>query len=243
MDEIVCQVNDGIKLIQKQGGHLFGSDAFLLSAFIRAHRDACAVELGAGSGIISLLCVNRGRFSHVDALEVQPEMADIARRNVELNAMWDRVTVRNIDLREFRGQADVVFSNPPYIKSDSGVHNPDSAKNASRREIYGGLDDFISCASRVLVYGGSFYCVWRPDRLCDLICAMRRHGIEPKRLCTVYPTPDARPCLVLCEGRRGGNEGSLFMTPPFVLKNGDDDTDDCKYVYERGEFGERFTRP
>lgn len=242
-NESVIRVNDNIQLIQRDGGHTFGTDAYLLSAFVRPKKQGRALELGAGTGIISLLCAARSRFDHIDALEVQPEMADIAARNVTLNSMDDRVTVHHTDLREWHGEYDAVFSNPPYIKADAGHHNPDSTKNASRREIFGGLDDFVSCASRCLKFGGSFYCVWRPDRLADLFGAMRAHAIEPKRVTFVYPDTAHQCALVLCEGRRSGGAGSLFITPPFILNDEMGESEDCKYVYERGEFGERFRKP
>jgi len=243
MEERTVRVNDGISMIETRSGQLFGTDAYLLSAFVPPARGK-AVELGAGSGIISLLCAGRGRFGHIDSVEIQPEMADLARRNVALNGLGERISVVNADLREYRGKADVVFANPPYMKNGAGVENPDGIKNASRREIFGGISDFTACAARLLGSGGTFACVWRPERLSDLIVSMRACGIEPKRLITVYPRAEARPCLVLCEGRKGGGEGSLFMAPPFILnlENGEM-TGDCKYVYERGEFGDKFKRP
>ena len=243
MDETVTRVNDGIELIQRTDGQLFGTDAFLLYAFVRPMPTKRAVELGAGSGIVSLLCAQKGKFAHIDAVEIQPEAAGLARRNAEHNGLCDRVTVCETDLREYKGRADAVFTNPPYIRAGAGVHNPDGIKNVSRREIFGGIDDFVSCAARTLSHGGYFYCVWRPDRLTDLLDCMRRRGIEPKRLMHIYPRPDAAPCLVLAEGRMGGRPGAMFVTPPFIINADGRQTDDCNEVYERGEFGERFVKP
>ena len=243
MRETVTRLNDGIELIQKSGGQMFGTDAFLLYAFVRPTPKKKAVELGAGSGIVSLLCAAKGKFSHIDALEIQPEMAEIARRNVDHNRLSDAVSVIGADLREYKGKADAVFTNPPYIKYGAGVHNPDGVKNISRREVCGGIEDFAACASRLLSHGGYFYCVWRPDRLTDLLDAMRSRGIEPKRLINVYPEPDAAPCLVLVEGRRGANPGALYITPPFILNRDGRPTEECREVYERGEFGGRYLKP
>ena len=243
MNESVTYVNDGISLIQKDGGHLFGTDAYLLSAFVRPAPGKTAAELGAGSGIISLLCAQKGRFAHIDAVEVQSETAELAVRNVKLNGLEDKITVHCADVREYRGAADAVFTNPPYIRSDAGVHNPDSQKNASRRELFGGIGDFTACAARLMQEGGAFFCVWRPDRLADLFESMRVSGIEPKRLILVFPEPSSAPCLALVEGRRGGRRGSLFVAPPFVLNENGIQTADCRLVYEKGEFGERFIRP
>ena len=240
--ESIIRVNDNIQLIQRDGGHTFGTDAYLLSAFILPKSSGRALELGAGTGIISLLCAARGRFMHIDALEVQPEMADIAKRNVVLNGFEDKVEIHHTDVREWRGEYDAVFSNPPYIKADSGHHNPESTKNASRREIFGTVYDFVACASRCLKFGGAFYCVFRPDRLCDLFEYMRSCSIEPKRVINIYPGTAHQCSLVLVEGRRGGGKGSLFVAPPFLMNGPDGESEECKYVYERGEFGERFRK-
>ena len=243
MGEIITRVNEGIELIEREGGQLFGTDAFLLYAFARPMPKKRAVELGAGSGIVSLLCAQKEKFAHIDAVEIQPEMAELARSNAERNGLSEKVSVACADLREWQGRADAVFCNPPYVKSGAGIHNPDGVKNVSRREIYGGIDDFCACAARTLNHGGYFYCVWRPDRLTDLFDSMRRRGIEPKRLINVYPEPDAPTCLVLVEGRRGGNPGALFIAPPFILNSGGIPTSECNEVYERGEFGGQYKRP
>jgi len=246
MDEVRTRVNDDIELIQKSGGHLFGTDALLLAAFVDGAPGGNAVELGAGSGIISLLLAKRGKFAHIDAIEIQPDMADIAARNVRINGLEDRINVVNSDLRAYKPspqmKCDAVFCNPPYIRENDGRHNPDPAKNASRREIFGTFDDFCSCAARLLNYGGPFYCVWRPERLGDLVDSMRRHSIEPKRAIFVYPDKSSAPCLVLCEGRRSGKSGSLYITAPFILTENGSQSADCAQVYERGEFCERYKR-
>ena len=243
MEETVTRVNDGLELIQKRGGHLFGTDAYLLYAFVRPAPERTAVELGAGCGIVSLLCAQNGKFAHIDAVEIQPEMAETARKNVALNRLSGLIDVCETDLRLYRGSAGAVFANPPYIKRDAGIHNPDGVKNVSRREMFGGLGDFAACASRILSDGGRFYCVWRPDRLTDLLETMRKHGIEPKRLINVYPEPGSAPCLVLAEGVKGAKPGSLYVTPPFILSDGGKPTAECNEVYERGEFGGGYLKP
>ncbi len=240
-DETLTRVNENIELIQKKSGLTFGTDAYLLSAYTKPKVKGVACDFGAGTGIISLLCAARGRFGKIYAVEVQEEFADVICRNVTHNGFEDKIEVVQGDVRELKLEADVVFTNPPYMKSGNGRANQADAKNIARHELNGDIGEFCRAASRVLKYGGYFYCVYRPDRLCDLICAMRENDVEAKRITFVYPTKDHKPCLVLVEGKKGGGS-SAFVTPPLILSEGGKDTEDIKYIYEKGEFGDKFQR-
>ena len=127
-DETITEINDGLRLIEKRDGLTFGTDAYLLAAFMREKKNAVAMDMGAGTGIISLLCAVRGKFKKVFCVEVQESFADIIERNAELNGLSDKIEVLCRDVRELahadtQGEVDVVFSNPPYMKSDSGKRN------------------------------------------------------------------------------------------------------------------------
>lgn len=77
----------GLRILQKEQGFRFGMDAVLLSSFVRAEsRDRCA-DFGTGTGILPLLLAGMGRAKSVDAFEIQPDMADMARRSVLLNGL------------------------------------------------------------------------------------------------------------------------------------------------------------
>ncbi len=230
----MTHVNDNIELIQKNDGLTFGTDAYLLSCYMRDAKSSVAVDFGCGTGIISLLCAARNKFAKIYAVDVQAEFCDIAKRNAELNSLSDRIEVLCSDVRELKLEADVVFTNPPYMKSDSGRPNTVSAKNAARHEVHGDIYDFLSSASKVLKYGGLFYAVYRPDRLCDLISAMRESGIEPKRMTFVHADAQHIPSMVLVEGKKSAKP-SLYITKPLML-----DGEDIKSVYERGAFGDEF---
>ncbi|MBE6574531.1 MAG: methyltransferase domain-containing protein [Ruminococcaceae bacterium] len=240
-DETLTRVNENIELIQKKQGLTFGTDAYLLYAYMKEQRSSVAVDVGCGTGIISLLCAAKGKYSKIYAVDVQREFCDVARRNAEHNSLDNIVEVVHSDVRELRLEADVVFTNPPYMRSDSGRANISSAKNIARHEIFGGISDFVDSASRILKFGGLFYAVYRPDRLCDLICAMREGGIEPKRMTFVHATSDHEPSMVLVEGKKGAKP-SVILTKPLILNDKNGETEDVKYIYERGEFGEQFCK-
>ncbi len=246
-DERIDEVDNKISLIQKKNGFSYGTDAVLLAAYIRKMGKKKAVEFGSGTGIVSLLCEEYGKLGEIFAVEIQDEYYDLLSRNVKYNKSCVKPIksdVRTLSCEMFGGEVDVVFSNPPYMKTDSGKSNTDLGKNTARHEVEGGIADFCKAASRILKHGGLFYCVYRPDRAIDLICAMRENRLEPKRMTFVYPYVGARACLVLIEAKKGANS-SLFTTKPFIIFNketekNDDETDDMKKVYGECDMCDEF---
>ncbi len=243
-NERLDKVNDNISLIQRKNGLTFGTDALLLAAYISRH-GKIACELGSGTGIISLLLLQRKKTDKIYAFELQEEFSSLTFKNAVLNGLEDKLTVINKDVREASSsniecEADLVFTNPPYMKMGAGLCNRYDEKNIARREVFGTISDFCLCAKRLLKFGGRFYCVYRPDRLAELIYSMRAASIEPKRLTFVHTESDAPPSLVLIEGRLGAGE-ELCVTRPLIVytdQSHDEYTDDLKYIYENGSFPE-----
>ena len=134
-DERLDEVNERITLIQKKDGLTFGTDAYLLAAFIRPKKHARAVELGAGTGIISFLLVTKDKLGSTVMAELQPEFADLCERNAALNHLSDRAKTLCVDVRDLSParlgyECDLVYSNPPYMRTDSGLPNRSSAKTS-----------------------------------------------------------------------------------------------------------------
>ena len=244
-------INENITLYQNEGSLAYGTDAYLLSAYMRRQTKERACEFGAGSGVISLLAAARGNFSHITGLEIQPNIAEIAARNVEINGFSEKIDIVCRDIREkdasMNGAFGVVFSNPPYMTATSGKLGKNDADSASRHELNGGIDDFAEAAFRLLKYGGLFYAVYRPDRLAELLFACKLHALEPKRMTLVYPTENHVPCLVLLEAKKNGAPG-IFVTKPLMIyqsgkpQTNENYTDDMKYIYKNGAFHELYQR-
>jgi tRNA1(Val) A37 N6-methylase TrmN6 len=242
-NEKLTEVNENIKLIQKKNGLTFGTDAFLLASFVKAQKSGIAVELGGGTGIISLLCASREKFKTIYCAEIQKDFADIITRNASLNNLDNKVIsicddVRNLKSASIGCEVDAVFSNPPYMKVDSGKRNDYDEKFIARHEVFGEIFDFCACAKRLLKHGGSFYCVWRPDRLIDLICAMRENNLEPKEMCFVHANTKSAPSMVLVRAKKGASASVVVSEPLFL--NLDDNakmlTERAKKIYEECNF-------
>ena len=242
-NERLDEVNDKIKLIQDTDGLTFGTDALLLAGYIRG-KFKDALEIGGGTGIISMLVATRGKAEHIDCVEVQSDFYELIRRNLELNALEDRITAVHSDIRELKARKEysLIFTNPPYMRADSGRANISTKKNIARHEVAGTISELIKSAGRLLKYGGSFYAVYRPDRLIDLLLAMREGGIEPKRITAVHADAESAPSMVLVEGKRGGNPG-LNYTKPLILHESAEHRGygcDGSYIMENGLFPECF---
>ena len=247
-DEIQTKINSELTLTQSAKGLTFGTDAYLLSAFVKGSTRAVAVDLGSGTGVIPMLCATRNKFKKCFAVEVQPTFAEIIKKNVECNGLSDKITPLCSDLRDVKSttlgcEVDIVTANPPYMKLDSGKRNEHDEKFIARHEVFGNIGDFCACASRILKHGGKFYTVWRPDRLCDLIFSLRENRLEPKRITFVHATKDSEPSMVLIQSIKGGASGSI-VTRPLILHD-DKDTAaknilsfDAQRIYDTCSFDE-----
>ncbi len=244
-DERIDRVNEDILLIQKKNGLTFGTDALILAAFIKPSPRSTAIDFGAGSGIISFLCAARKKFNKIYSVEVQKSFCDIISRNIANNSFSKNVFVINKDVRELTYndlgfEADVIFSNPPYMRTGSGKQNDSSEKAIARHEVLGNIEDFCKSAAKNLKHGGLIYFVYRPERLAELFCAMTSAKIEPKRLCLVHPDHASPPSLILVEGKKGANADIKIMKPLFMYSDTShtEYTEDFQYIYDNGNFKE-----
>lgn len=235
--ERIDKVNEQISLISKTDGLTFGTDAFLLASYIRPQPKARAVELGTGTGIVSMLLAARSRLSEIHAIEVQEDFASLAERNVSLNSLEEKIKVIHSDIREVRvrdigGEVDVVFTNPPYMRTESGKRNESDHKYIARHEVFGDISDFCSSASALLKHGGRFYCVWRPDRLSDLMKAMAACRLEPKSMVFVHADAESEPSMALVCATKGGASG-MRVLPPLMLHSVDSRAESARGMSER----------
>lgn len=212
----------GYRIIQDPDKFCFGTDAVILADFARAKPGERVMDLCSGNGVIPILMLARYPKAAYTALEIQPEMAAMARRSMELNAVEDRISVLQGDLREIKTMGirphsfHVVTVNPPYMKTENPkLLNDTPAVQIARHEICCNLQDVMEAASHLLMSKGRFYMVHRPQRLAEIFEAMQRVNIEPKGLQLVHPYIDKEPTQVLIEGvYQGGRE--MRIKPPLI---------------------------
>lgn len=235
VDDLQC---GGLRLIQKKTGFRFGVDAVLLANFADVRPRDGVIDLGTGTGIIPVLLAGKTEAARLVGLEIQPDMAEMAGRSVILNALSERVEIICGDIRNSAdifnaGEFRVVTANPPYMKAGGGLLNPLDTKAISRHEIACTLEDVVKAAAKLLTAGGQLAMVHRPERLVDIACAMRGHGIEPKYLRLVHPSPHKKPNLVLIKGLKGGRAELKMLEPLYVYDDKGRYTEEINRIYKR----------
>lgn len=230
----------GYKILQKKSGFKFGIDAVLATFYAECCIKASdsVIDFGTGSGIIAILIAAHSMASRVVGVEIQKDIADMAKRSVVLNNIGDRVEILNEDLRNIsslylRGTFDHVVSNPPYKRMGSGIINDHDSKALSRHEVLCTLEDVVIQGSFLLKPGGFFTLVQRPERLNDIIELMRRNKLEPKFIRFVYPSINKPPVLVLVRGVKDG-KSFLKVEKPLIIYNEDGNyTEEINEIYSR----------
>ena len=212
---------NGYRIIQNEKAFCFGMDAVLLSGYAVVKPGERALDLGTGTGIIPILLEAKTAGSHFTGLEIQPEMAEMARRSVDYNGLEDKVDIVTGDIKEaaeiFKPAFfDVITTNPPYMLADHGLRNPDDSKAIARHEVLCTLDDILRESMRLLQDKGRFYMIHRPFRLTEILTKMHEYKIEPKRIQFIHPYIDKEPTMVLVEGMRGAKP-RVTIEPPIIM--------------------------
>ena len=191
------------------------------------------MDLGTGTGIIPLLLAAKTKAGHIDALEIQEEVSQMAQRSVELNCLEDKISIINADLVDYKTnvQYNVVVCNPPYKTAQTGLLNTSDKLKISRHEICCTLHDVVKTASRILKPFGRFALIHRPERLADIIFEMRTNKVEPKRIRYIHSYGDDAPVMVMVEGRKCAKP-YIKTEPPLVIYNKDGSyTDEIIRIY------------
>ena len=229
----------GLKIIQNEKGFCFGMDSVLLSDFAKNMKNNSTVlDLGTGTGIIPILLCGKTNLKKVVGIEIQKDVANMAKRSSQLNNLQDRFEVVNtniIDLKNIyeKQSFDVIVTNPPYKKENTRITNENEAKLISRHEITANLEDFISISKDLLKDKGEFYMVHRPERLVDILSLMRKYKIEPKILKFVSPNKNKEPNLILVKGIKNANSFLKIEKNLYVYNEDGKYTNEILKIYNK----------
>lgn len=228
---------NNLKIIQNKDWFCFGIDSVLLSGFAsEIHKNSKILDLGTGTGILALLLSQKVEGSKITGVEVQKEVADMAKRSIELNKLEDRIEILNINVKEIAKDNlfDAAITNPPYKENGTGLVNENNVKLISRHEIEGNLEDFIKAASKALKDKGSMYMVNRPERIIDIFENCRKYKLEPKELQIVYSKVNSKPSLVLIKATKNANRYLKMREPLYIYKESGEYTEEILKIYGKG---------
>lgn len=233
IDDLQC---GGLKIIQDIKGFCFGMDAVLLANYCDIKTNSTVVDLGTGTGIIPLLIWGKNKVKKIYGIEIQEEVAEMAKRSMKINGLSDSIEILNIDLKDAPkilgvNKFDVVTSNPPYMVAGTGIINPEDKKAISRHEVLCSLNDVIKTASRLLKHNGRFFMVHRPHRIVDILISLREYKLEPKSIRFVHPKVGEKPNLVLIKSIKAAKPELKFEKPLYVYNDDGTYTDEIYEIY------------
>ena len=216
---------DNLKIIQNSDGFCFGIDSVLLSDFAKnMKKNSVVVDIGTGTGIISILLSKKANIKKIYGVEIQEEVADMASRSVILNGLTDKIGIRNDDIKNIKdympnNTVDCIVSNPPYKKIDAGIKNENEKLLISRHEVKCSLHDVAEISSKLLKDKGELYIVHKAERLVDIITTFRKFKLETKVIQLIQARPDSNPNLVLVKAVKNGGEFLKFEKTIIIYKS------------------------
>ena len=229
----------GLKIIQNKNGFCFGIDSVLLSDFAKEiKKDSRVLDLGTGTGIISILLCGKTKLKEIIGVEIQEEVYEMAKRSSELNNLENKFKLINEDIKNLSklfpaNSFDAIVTNPPYKKENTGLISDDETNLISRHEIMCNIEDIAKQASFLLKSNSSIYMVHRPDRLADILEALRKYKLELKIIRFIYPKIEKEPNLVLIKATKGAKQ-FLKMEKPLIVYNQDGTyTDEMLEIYNK----------
>ena len=227
-----------LKIIQNKKWFCFGIDSVLLANFAKnIKKDSYVLDLGTGSGIMPTLLCGKTELKKVVGIEIQKDVCDMAKRSIELNKINEKFeiicdSILNLNKYFEKQTFDVVITNPPYKKKNTGIINPDEPKMIARHEITANLEDFIRVAKDMLKDKGEFYMVHRTERLVDIFELMRKYKIEPKEIRFIFSNKNGEPKMVMIKGVKNAKSFLKIYPNLYIYDEKGNYTHEVKEIYE-----------
>jgi tRNA1(Val) A37 N6-methylase TrmN6 len=215
-----------LRLRQPRSGHRAGHDAILLAAAASARQGDRVIEFGAGIGAAGLALARRVAGIRLALVEIDPELAALARANAVANAIAADVHVLDVagGAEAFAAAgllpdgADLVLMNPPFNDPVRHRASPDQARRRAHLAAADTLSAWVHAARRILKSGGVLTMIWRADGLAEVLAALSR-GFGSLAIQPVHGEA-ARPAIrVLVRAVKGGR-APIRILPGLLLNDG-----------------------
>jgi tRNA1Val (adenine37-N6)-methyltransferase len=236
-----------IQLYQHKTGYRFSADAVLLASFVSTARIRKIADFGAGSGIIGIILAKKYPSAEITLIELQESLVKLAEKNALLNGLDKRVKVVHTDIRGLQPGSpkdplfgnkhvhtfDLVVSNPPFRKTNTGFISPSDERASARHELSLPISAIMKPAFSLLKHHGKLCIIHLPERLAEVMEAMRRHCLEPKRLRFIHTNETSEAKMVLIEAVKEGKMGLKVERPLYLYKSEGIYTDEVRSIYGR----------
>jgi tRNA1Val (adenine37-N6)-methyltransferase len=226
-----------LQLYQSKSGYRFSADAVLLSSFVSMQRAKKIADLGAGSGVIGFLLARKYPSAHITLVELQESLVRNAEKNAELNGLADRVSVVHQDIKKMKfGPTvlhcyDLVVSNPPFRKTKTGLISPSDERAMARHEIHLPIATLTRAAFSMLKHHGRFCVIHLPERLAEVMAAMRQSNLEPKRIRFAHSNTESEAKMVLIESVKEGKPGLIVEPPLYMYDQAGQYSEEMRAIY------------
>lgn len=203
LDDLQC---NNLKILQYTDGYCFSSDAVLLANMVKCSPGDTVVDFGCGNGVISLLLTAKTPCKKVIGIEFQPEVAELAKQNVKLNNLEEKIDIICDDIANApsilgKESVQIVVCNPPYFSLSSGEQRECRQIALSRHESTCDLQGIIKSAADILKFSGEFYIIHKTSRMAEVITYCSQNKLIPKTLTLIYPkiSKDADTFVLRCK--------------------------------------------
>lgn len=208
----------------------FGIDSILLANFSKMKKNKSLIDIGSGSGILSLACSSYYNLSKVFSIEIQKEKANLLKENIKLNGI-NNIEVVNEDLNKVNFSnnfCDYIITNPPYYKKGANIKNEKKEFLLSRQEIKMNLSDIFRFSNKCLKDKGKLFMIHKPERLVDII--KESGNLKLKRIKFVQSKAFEKPVFVLMEFVKNANDGLKFENPLIIYDENNNYTKEVKEI-------------
>jgi len=227
-----------LKLLQKEKGYRSSLDPILLADFISAENGDRIIDLGTGNGIIAVLLALRYAKTTVIGIDIQNSLIELARKNVKLNNLQERVEIKNLDIRDVNKSLasesfDIVVGNPPYRKHKKGRLNPDPEKALARHELEITLDEYLKASKYLVKNKGKIILIYHPSRLMELLNEFEHLNIRSCRIQFIHSRIDKEAKMVMVEGIKNGKNDTTILKPLIVYEKIGEYSQEIRDIYKR----------
>lgn len=178
-----------------------GTDGVLLGAWCEANQSSPKnlLDIGTGTGVIALMLAQRFESPKVDAIEINPLAADIAKKNFESSNWKDRLTVINQPIQDFKTKKlyDLIVCNPPFFVNS--LRSGNTGKDTARHDTDFSLSSIFHFASKQMRPRGTFALVLPADRKEGMLSLSSKYDFHISKITDVLPTPTSNPKRILIE--------------------------------------------